>query len=102
MNKILFLCNQAYAHAENQDLRIFLRSPVIHPNIKAKAVRSIFTDKVDELTLRFIEKMVNLRRENARLLMADQGYNRPKTPVRALKEAPWRSGTVGDGSWLSA
>jgi len=48
---------------ESRDLKAFLKSPLIKPDKKVKAVNAIFKDQVDLLTIRFLALVIKQRRE---------------------------------------
>lgn len=50
---------------ESREFRLFLASPVIQADRKAAILHSIFSGKVDELTLRFFELLAKNRRESS-------------------------------------
>ena len=51
------------AYEESAELRSFLKSPVINVNTKKAAIEKAFGGKVSKLTLLFIEKLAEARRE---------------------------------------
>jgi F-type H+-transporting ATPase subunit delta len=51
-------------YLESEDFRVFLKSPVIHPIKKAAVLKLALSQKVEELTMKFIEKLARERREN--------------------------------------
>jgi F-type H+-transporting ATPase subunit delta len=51
--------------SESKEFRQFLVSPVIQADKKASVLTSIFTGKVDELSLRFMELLAKNRRESS-------------------------------------
>lgn len=48
----------------SDDLRIFLRSPVIKPDVKVKALEKVMGGSLSRLLKLFIEKLTKARREN--------------------------------------
>ncbi len=48
---------------QSHDLSLFLRNPIIHADKKVTVIRSLFGDKVSELTLAFLELIARKRRE---------------------------------------
>lgn len=48
----------------SEDLRIFLRSPVIRPDIKLKALERVMGGKLSPMLYLFIQKLTKARREN--------------------------------------
>ncbi len=51
------------AAAQNRDLYLFLKSPIIHADKKNAALEAIFKGKVDSLTLSYLNLLVNKGRE---------------------------------------
>ena len=51
------------AYDESAELRSFLKSPVINPNTKKAAIEKAFEGKLSKLTILFLEKLVDARRE---------------------------------------
>ena len=51
------------AAAQNRDLYLFLKSPIIHADKKNAALEAIFKGKVDSLTLSYLTLLVNKGRE---------------------------------------
>lgn len=47
----------------NRDLRLFLKSPVIHPDKKIKVLANLLHDKINVVTRTFIEILIRKRRE---------------------------------------
>tara|TARA_Y100000385_G_scaffold291633_1_gene370935 strand:- start:1159 stop:1692 length:534 start_codon:yes stop_codon:yes gene_type:complete len=52
------------AALESRDLYLLLKSPIIKADKKLKALATIFNDKVDDLTMRFITLITKKGREN--------------------------------------
>lgn len=48
----------------SDDLRVFLRSPVIKPDVKVKALEKVMGGRLSRLLKLFIEKLTKARREN--------------------------------------
>lgn len=48
----------------SDDLRVFLRSPVIKPDVKVKALEKVMGGRLSRLLKLFIEKLTRARREN--------------------------------------
>jgi F-type H+-transporting ATPase subunit delta len=48
----------------SDDLRIFLRSPVIKPDVKVKALEKVMGGNISRLLKLFIDKLTKARREN--------------------------------------
>jgi F-type H+-transporting ATPase subunit delta len=61
LEDILFIKNTLEA---SKELVLFLRSPIIKPDQKVKALESIFADRVSELVHRFITLIARKNREN--------------------------------------
>src|SRR5688572_9159185 len=51
------------AYDESAELRSFLKSPVINIHTKKAAIEKAFGGKLSKLTLLFLEKLVDARRE---------------------------------------
>jgi len=51
------------AYEESADLRSFLKSPVINPLTKKAALEKAFEGKISKLTILFLEKLCDVRRE---------------------------------------
>tara|TARA_B110000285_G_scaffold104833_1_gene119361 strand:- start:2507 stop:3067 length:561 start_codon:yes stop_codon:yes gene_type:complete len=49
--------------AENKELKVMLKSPVIKQDTKAKFLSKIFGSKINKLTISFVEILVRKRRE---------------------------------------
>ncbi len=54
----------AEACLESNELRVFLKSPVINPSLKKQAFTKAFEGKISEFTLTFVKKLISLRRES--------------------------------------
>lgn len=61
LEDILFIKNTLEA---SKELILFLRSPIIKPDQKVKALESIFADQVSELVHKFITLIARKNREN--------------------------------------
>lgn len=61
LEDILFIKNTI---EDSRELLLFLRSPIIKPDQKVKALESIFADQVSELVHRFITLIARKNREN--------------------------------------
>jgi F-type H+-transporting ATPase subunit delta len=57
MGTIIKLCQT------DREFRLFLRSPVIRPDMKIRVLNGIFEGKVEELTMKFIQLIARHRRE---------------------------------------
>jgi len=71
---------------ESADLRAFLKSPVINLHTKKAALEKVFGGKLDKLTLLFIEKLVDARREmyiNEIASAFNEAYKKTKGVVTA-------------------
>jgi len=71
---------------ESEELRSFLKSPVINLHTKKAAIAKAFAGKLSELTLLFLEKLVDARREMHIAEIADsftQAYKNVKGIVTA-------------------
>ncbi len=44
--------------SEAKDMRALVANPVIHPNVKRKALRMIFQDHIDSLSVRFLDLII--------------------------------------------
>lgn len=53
----------ATACNESNDLRVFLKSPVINPALKKQAFSKAFEGKISDITMAFVNKLMALRRE---------------------------------------
>ncbi len=53
----------ATACKESEELRVFLKSPVINPALKKQAFSKAFEGKISSITLAFVEKLISIRRE---------------------------------------
>ncbi len=49
---------------QSQDLKLFLQSPIINVEKKKKTVKTLFGDKIDNVTLKFLLLLITKKREN--------------------------------------
>ncbi|MBU6340423.1 MAG: ATP synthase F1 subunit delta [Bacteroidetes bacterium] len=65
--------------AQNRDLRLMLKSPVIQNDKKNAALQAIFTGKIDALTLSYLQLLVNKNRESFIPEITDEFIDQYKT-----------------------
>jgi F-type H+-transporting ATPase subunit delta len=75
-----------------RSLKLMLRNPIINHDVKLKALRRLFTDKVNQITLAFFEILTRKHRENLLEVIAKdfhRQYNVKMSIDNALVTTPF-------------
>lgn len=87
--------------SKNRDLHVFLKNPVIHSDKKIAVFKALFGDKMDQLTLAYMNLLANKGREGYLTEIAAEFVNQYKvlkkiTTVKVTTAGPMTDDLMGD------
>ncbi|TNE65539.1 MAG: ATP synthase F1 subunit delta [Bacteroidetes bacterium] len=93
--------NTLKAASQNRDLYLMLKSPIVHADKKMAVLNALLKDKVDALTLAYLQLLVNKGREMYVPEIAAEFINQYKvlkkiTSVRVTSAAPLSEAVLAD------